>query len=216
MTAAHNIVFDMGNVLMTFDGMYFSRVFTECEQDAQALYEGLFGRTEWALLDAGAIDHDTMLRVAEAHTPERLLPNLHECLAHWPEHSQVIGGTNALAARLKAAGWGVYVLSNASTRVREQLDQAPVAAIADGVVVSAFERVMKPDPAIFALLCDRYGIAPDTCIFVDDNLDNCKGAAVAGMHPFHFTGDVSALEDFIADEAGAQTQIQTHAQAPAN
>ena len=74
MTAAHNIVLDMGNVLMTFDGMYFSRIFTDSEEDAQALYDGLYGRTEWALLDAGAIDHETMLRVAEAHTPERLLP----------------------------------------------------------------------------------------------------------------------------------------------
>lgn len=204
MTAAHNIVLDMGNVLMTFDGMYFSRIFTDSEEDAQALYDGLYGRTEWALLDAGAIDHETMLRVAEAHTPERLLPNLHECLAHWPEHSQVIEGTNELARRLKAAGWGVYVLSNASTRIHEQLDQAPAAAFADGVVVSALERIMKPDPAIFSLLCERYGLEPATCIFVDDNLDNCAGAAAAGMRPFHFTGDVSALEDFIAGEADAR------------
>lgn len=49
MTAAHNIVLDMGNVLMTFDGMYFSRIFTDSEEDAQALYDGLYGRTEWAL-----------------------------------------------------------------------------------------------------------------------------------------------------------------------
>ena len=204
MAAAHNIVFDMGNVLMTFDGMYFSRVFTDNEEDAQTLFNALFGRPEWVLLDAGAIDHDTMLRVAEARTPERLLPNLRECLARWPEHSQVIEGTNELARRLKAEGWGVYVLSNASTRIHEQLDQAPAAAFADGVVVSALERIMKPDPAIFSLLCERYGLEPATCIFVDDNLDNCAGAAAAGMRPFHFTGDVSALEDFIADEADAR------------
>ena len=96
------------------------------------------------------------------------------------------------------------MLSNASTRIHEQLDQAPVAAFADGVVVSALERIMKPDPAIFSLLCERYGLEPATCIFVDDNLDNCAGAAAAGMRPFHFTGDVSALEDFIADEADAR------------
>ena len=44
MTAAHNIVLDMGNVLMTFDGMYFSRIFTDSEEDAQALYDGLYGQ----------------------------------------------------------------------------------------------------------------------------------------------------------------------------
>ena len=97
------------------------------------------------------------------------------------------------------------MLSNASTRIHEQLDRAPAAAFADGVVVSALERIMKPDTAIFSLLCERYGLEPATCIFVDDNLDNCAGAAAAGMRPFHFTGDVSALEDFIADEADART-----------
>lgn len=204
MAAAHNIVFDMGNVLMTFDGMYFSRVFTDNEEDAQTLFDALFGRPEWVLLDAGAIDHDTMLRVAETRTPERLLPNLRECFARWPEHSQVIKGTNELASRLKAAGWGVYVCSNANTRIHEQLDQAPVASFADGIVVSAEERLMKPDPAIFTLLCDRYELDPATCVFVDDNLDNCEGARIAGMHPFHFAGDVSALEDFIADETGTR------------
>lgn len=63
---------------------------------------------------------------------------------------------------------------------------------------------MKPDPAIFTLLCDRYELDPATCVFVDDNLDNCEGARIAGMHPFHFSGDVSALEDFIADETGTR------------
>ena len=43
---ARNIVFDMGNVLMTFDGHEFARAFTTNEADAQALYEGLFGRVE--------------------------------------------------------------------------------------------------------------------------------------------------------------------------
>ena len=43
---ARNVVFDMGNVLMTFDGHEFSRAFTSSEEDAQALYEGVFGRVE--------------------------------------------------------------------------------------------------------------------------------------------------------------------------
>ncbi|MDO4429202.1 MAG: hypothetical protein Q4B91_06885 [Atopobiaceae bacterium] len=32
------------------------------------------------------------------------------------------------------------------------------------------------------------------CIAVDDNEDNCIGARVAGMHAYHFTGDVATLE----------------------
>ena len=197
MGAKRNIVFDMGNVLMTFDGREFARVFTDSEEDARALYEGFFGRGEWALLDSGTIDHATMMRVAEAHTPERLLPNLHECFDHWPEHSRVIEDTNDLALRLHDAGWGVYVLSNANDRIEQQLSQAPAFDVLDGLVVSARERLMKPDPAIFRVLCERYDLDPASCVFVDDNLDNCAGARVAGLDAFHFTGDATELEAYL-------------------
>ena len=144
MASRRNVVFDMGNVLMTFDGHEFSRAFTSSEGDAQALYEGTFGRVEWSLLDSGTIDHQTMLRVALAHTPERLHASVRECLAHWPEHSRVIEPTNDLARRLHEAGWGVYVLSNASDRIEEQLSRAPVFGFLDGIVVSGRERLMNP------------------------------------------------------------------------
>lgn len=130
-----------------------------------------------------------MRRIAEAALPERLLPDLHECIAHWPEHSEPIAPTNSFAAQLKERGFSLYLLSNASTRIDEQLDHCPAYPLMDGRVVSAEERLMKPDPAIYQLLCERYGLDPATCIFVDDNLNNCHGAEVAGMQSFHFITD---------------------------
>ena len=197
MASRRNVVFDMGNVLMTFDGHEFSQAFTSSEEDAQALYEGVFGRVEWSLLDSGTIDHQTMLRVALAHTPERLHASVRECLSRWPERSRVIEPTNDLARRLHEAGWGVYVLSNASDRIEEQLSRAPVFGFLDGIVVSGRERLMKPGTAIFQLLCSRYGLDPATCVFVDDNADNCEGARAAGMDAFRYTGDIAELEEFL-------------------
>ena len=193
-----NVIFDMGNVLMTFDGPAFSRAFTDTPEDAGLLQAALFGRTEWALLDSGTIDHDTMRRVAEAHLPERLHPNLRECLARWPELSRPIRSTNELAARLKNEGYGIYLLSNASTRIREQLDHMPAFPLLDGWVCSAFERIMKPDPAIFHLTCERFGLVPNECLFVDDNADNCEGAHVAGMRAFRYANNTAELEERIA------------------
>ena len=190
----NNIVFDMGNVLMRFDGPYFSRCFTDTPADADALNAALFGSPLWTLLDSGTISHETMARYAHDHLPERLHPALEACIAHWPEKSEPIAATNDLAIRLKREGWGVYVLSNASTRIMEQLSHAPVMPFLDGYVVSAQERIMKPDPAIYQLLCERYDLDPASCVCVDDNADNCVGARVAGMHAYHFTGDVAELE----------------------
>lgn len=193
-TSITTVIFDMGNVLMTFDGTRFARRFTETDADADLLNQALFARTEWSLLDAGVISHDTIRRIAEAHLPERLHTNLHECLAHWPEYSQPIADTCELVKRLKTRGYGVYLLSNASTRIDEQLRRCPAYPLMDGRVVSAEERLMKPDPAIYELLCARYNLDPATCLFVDDNSDNCTGAQVAGMRAFHFTGNVAELE----------------------
>ena len=202
-TGIDNVVFDMGNVLMTFDGAYFASCFTDSKHDAELLYRALFGRAEWALLDAGVISHDTMRRVAEAALPERLVPNLHDCLAHWPELSRPITEVCALVPRIKTGGMGAYLLSNASTRIDLQLAGCPAYPLMDGRVVSGFERIMKPDPAIYGILCSRYHLDPARCLFVDDNLDNCRGAEAAGMRAFHFTGDAQALEARIFARPGA-------------
>lgn len=189
-----NVIFDMGNVLMTFDGPYFSTLFTDTPEDAELLNAALFGSTTWSLLDSGTISHETMSRVAAAHLPERLHPNLRECIRHWPEHSRPIEATNDLAIRLKGEGYGIYLLSNANTRVMEQLSHAPALPFLDGYVISAEERLMKPDPAVYRLLCDRFELKPEECLFVDDNADNCEGARVAGMHAFHYQDNIAELE----------------------
>ena len=188
-----NIVFDMGNVLMRFDGPYFSAQFTDCQADATALNRALFGSTTWALLDSGTVSYDTMLRVARAHLDERLWPNLDACFAGWAAHSTPIEETNALAAQLKREGYGIYLLSNAGTRIHDQLDHMPAWEVMDGAVVSGQERLMKPDPAIYQLLCERYGLNAAECLFVDDNADNCAGARLAGMEAVQYTGDASVI-----------------------
>lgn len=192
-----NIVLDMGNVLMTFDGRAFSKAFTDTPEDADLLFYALFGRAEWALLDSGTISEETMLRVARAKLPERLHANLYACMEGWIRFSQPIESVNELALRLHEEGYRLFVLSNASKRIEEQLGNAPVRPVLEGVVVSSKERLMKPDPAIYELLCERYGLVPSECLFVDDNADNCEGARVADMEAFHFTGDAAALEQAI-------------------
>lgn len=182
-----NVVFDMGGVLMYFSGIEFARKFTEGEKDAQSLDEALFRNPSWALLDAGAIDTDTMERVAAARLPERLHPNLHACIHGWYKHRRNIPGTNDIVARLHEAGYGCYLLSNAGTNFMAFKDDIPAFSHMDGWVVSAFVRLMKPDPRIYRLLTDEYGLDPAECLFVDDNADNVRGAEVAGMQGHVFT-----------------------------
>ena len=95
-----NVIFDMGNVLMTFDGPAFAAQFTDTPEDAALLQRALFGSTMWSLLDSGTIGHETMARYARAHLPKRLHPNLAACIARWDRRtSSILRISSCLMAR---------------------------------------------------------------------------------------------------------------------
>jgi putative hydrolase of the HAD superfamily len=62
----------------------------------------------------------------------------------------------------------------------------PVDELFEVVVDSAFVGVRKPDPRIYALTLERFGVPAAQCAFVDDLEINVRAAAEAGMHPVHF------------------------------
>ncbi|HEY9235163.1 MAG TPA: HAD-IA family hydrolase [Phenylobacterium sp.] len=54
------------------------------------------------------------------------------------------------------------------------------------IVISAEERVSKPDPRIYRRTCERLGRSPAQCLFVDDRQSNIAGAEAAGLAAIHF------------------------------
>ena len=193
-----NVVFDMGGVLMTFDGLRFSRAFTETEQDAQLLNQALFATTEWSLRDAGAVDDDTMAWAAMQRLPERLHDAVRRTMAGWTALSEPVPGMAEVALALKRGGAGLYVLSNAGMNIMDQLGRSPAARAFDGVVFSAQEHLMKPDVRIYRVLCERHGLAPEACLFIDDNALNAAAAERAGMAAYRFDGNAEALRAALA------------------
>jgi len=57
----------------------------------------------------------------------------------------------------------------------------------DGVVVSGEEGLVKPDPAIFKLLIQRFKLTPSRSLFVDDSQANIDTAQALGFQVHHFT-----------------------------
>ena len=68
----------------------------------------------------------------------------------------------------------------------------------DVVVESSREGIRKPDPRIYALACERLGVTPDRCVYLDDLGINCKPAAAMGMMAIKVTGEAQALADLTA------------------
>ena len=112
----------------------------------------------------------------------------------WDEmFSGAIPETEAAIEALHARGVPQFGLSNISHEtVDSTLAMSPAFGRLAGYVASGREGVMKPDPAIFHLTCERFGLAPGEIFFVDDSARNIAAAQAVGFDTLHFT-DPAAL-----------------------
>jgi putative hydrolase of the HAD superfamily len=71
----------------------------------------------------------------------------------------------------------------------------PIDELFEVVVDSGFVGLRKPDPAIYRLTCERLGVAPERCLFVDDVEVNCTAAAELGMAAVLFRSSEQAIAE---------------------
>jgi putative hydrolase of the HAD superfamily len=97
--------------------------------------------------------------------------------------------------QLREAGYRTALLTN-NAREWEPMWRSliPVDELFDVVVDSSVVGVRKPDPAIYQLTCERLGLPPDQCIFVDDLQCNVDAAAELGMEVVHCMDPTDAAD----------------------
>jgi len=112
----------------------------------------------------------------------------------WDEmFSGPIAETEAAVEALHARGVPQYGLSNISHEtIHTTVVMSPAFGRLAGFVASGLEGVMKPDPAIYRIVCERFGLEPGEILFVDDSAANIAAAQGLGFHVHHFT-DPAAL-----------------------
>ena len=69
----------------------------------------------------------------------------------------------------------------------------------DGFLISAEEKLVKPDPAIFRRLCEKFGLLASECLFIDDLQENVDAAVRLGFHGYRFEG-TEKLRQFLTRE----------------
>lgn len=69
------------------------------------------------------------------------------------------------------------------------------------VIESSKIGIRKPDPRIYALMCEALDVEPRACVFLDDLGVNLKPARAMGMATIKVTSEAQALRD-LADIAG--------------
>ena len=199
MTAIDTVVFDVGNVLIPWEPR---RLFRKLLPDDAAVERFLdeVNFNDWnAQHDAGQPFAHGIARYGSAYPHYRHLFEAY--FERWEESiGEPIGGSVSLARQLRAAGYRTLLLTNFSSETFPRaVALNPFLNEFDGGLVSGEERLMKPDPAIYRRLCERYGVDPAKAVFIDDSLPNVDGARRIGMHALHFSsldrllGDLQAL-----------------------
>jgi 2-haloacid dehalogenase len=106
-------------------------------------------------------------------------------------------GTRAVFEALLARG-PVYGISNFSRELFDRTVPAyPFLGRFTGLVLSADVGINKPDPRIYRILCERHGLDPRDCVFIDDSERNVAAARAEGMAGIVFT-DAGALSSALA------------------
>ena len=78
------------------------------------------------------------------------------------------------------------------------IEVADIMARFDHVIESSKAGVRKPDPRIYQMMCEKLGVEPAECIYLDDLGINCKPASQLGMHAIKVTSGEQALGDLSA------------------
>ncbi|WP_342236983.1 HAD family hydrolase [Inquilinus sp. OTU3971] len=180
------VVFDIGAVLLEWNPRHlYRKLFTD-----EAAMEAFLAEVcthDWNLsMDGGTPFAEAIAaKVAEFPHHEPLIRAFDE---RWEEMvPHVIEGTVEILKGLKERGDKVYAITNFSAeKFALALTKWPFLGWFDGVIVSAHEKLLKPDARIYRLLETRFGLTLADCIFIDDNPDNVVGARAVGMRAIRF------------------------------
>jgi 2-haloacid dehalogenase len=180
-------IFDLGGVLIDWNPRHLYRKLFDGDEAAMEHFLATVCTTEWnQRQDAGRSFADATRELLPRHADKL------ELIEAWRQRFDemipgAIGGSVELLAELKQRAVPIYAVTNWSAETfPPQRKRFEFLSWFDGIVVSGFEGVIKPDPRIFRILCERYGVSPVSAVFVDDVAQNAAAASVLGIQGIHF------------------------------
>jgi 2-haloacid dehalogenase len=187
-TTVDAVVFDFGNVLITWDPYPAIAKGVGKEQAAAFLADPGFDFMAWNhQQDAGRpwAGAEELAAISHPHWAEAIRAyraNFGESLVGAIEDSVQI------LRELHAAGIPLYGLTNWSAELfPEALGRFDFLQLFKDIIVSGEEGVAKPDPAVFAILRERIGHDLAGSVFIDDSMANIEAAREAGLDGILFT-----------------------------
>jgi epoxide hydrolase-like predicted phosphatase len=176
-----NIVYDLGNVLISFRPSEFFDKKNYPENIKATILSDIFGSKEWGMLDNGNI---TTAEVIDAIALKSSLNK--EEIAHIfnlrTELMFPLDQNVKLLPELKKRGFRLYYISNFPIDIFEEIKTGYYFfKYFDGGVISSEVKFSKPDSRIYEILLEKYSLIPEECLFIDDLEINVRAAEFVGM-----------------------------------
>ncbi|NLY23426.1 MAG: HAD family phosphatase [Bacteroidales bacterium] len=194
-----NIVFDFGGVLIDWNPVYLYRDKFETEEEMNWFLENIC-HYNWNLQQDGGRSLAEATSILQEQYPE--YSDL--ITIYYGRWEEMLGGTiteNTKLIKPLKKKYNLYGLTNWSAEtIPLAMKRYDFFGDLDGIVVSGEEKILKPDPALYRILMERYAIKPDESLFIDDNAANIETARQLGFRVVHFTGDMN-LEEWLREQA---------------
>jgi FMN phosphatase YigB (HAD superfamily) len=190
-----NIVFDLGNVLISFNPSEFLDKKNYPENIKTRILSDIFQSKEWKTLDNGDINTREAIESIASYSSLRkeeiaLIFKLRTELIY-PIDENV-----SLLPELKKRGLRLYFLSNFPGDIFEEIKSGYYFfKYFDGGIISAEVKLSKPDIRIYQALIDKYSLIPEESLFIDDIEVNVMAAEETGMKGFITYGKVGMKND---------------------
>lgn len=180
------VIFDLGGVVTAYDPMRFAIEILRDREVASRVRRLIFGTKTWLSLDQGLLtEKEAEARIA-GENPE-YAGAIHAIFDLYKNLLVPIPEGLAIVQKVRQSGYEVYALSNFGPEAWEVVRRRDMYVdLFDGIVISCEEKLVKPDPAIFEVLLQRYSLEPKRCIFTDDVPVNVEVARRLGIDGIHF------------------------------
>lgn len=181
-----NVVFDIGNVLLRWEPeKIYAALFQRNDFQKHPL-SSIVGGELWLDLDRGLFDMEEGIVKASAGN-ESCRDDIERFFREAPYYFYPIPENVAYAAKLKKAGYSIYLLSNfhkyGFTILKKRF---PFFNSFDGGVISWEVKINKPDRRIYEMLLNKYKLKPAETLFIDDMAENVSVAEDLGIKGIHF------------------------------
>jgi len=192
------VVFDLGGVLVDWNPRHlYRRLFAD--EAAMERFLAEVTTPAWNLeQDRGRPFADGIASLVRDHPDQAELID-----AYWRRWPEMLGdphqGTVEVLAELRGSGVRLLALTNWSAETYPfAAPRYPFLGWFEAVIVSGDVELVKPDPAIFQLLVDRYGLEPSQTVLIDDTPANVRAAAALGFRAISFTSAPALRRDLVA------------------